>query len=320
MIYITGATGFIGSRVAARFLQRGEKVRCLVRSRARAAQLLVAGAELIEGDIGDQRVHERGMDGARGAIHLAAIYDIGIVDRRMLWRTNVEGTSAFLAAVKSQHLERAVYVSSTVALGPGTDEPAEAYTGPYHSVYHETKAESHRRARAAQRSGDHVIIVCPSFVYGPGDEGPAGRFISDILGRKLPALLSDPAWFSYVYVDDVADGIVAALDRGRIGETYLLTGEAASMTDYAKLIGEIAGVKPPAMRFPVAIAKPLGRVLDVLSRATRIRFPITHEAVVTTSRDRWLHTHERARRDLDYKPRSLREGVGETLRNYNLAF
>lgn len=317
MIYITGATGFIGSRVASRLLQRGERIRCLVRSRTKAGPLVAAGAELIEGDLTDIETHARGMQGARAAIHLAAIYDIGVVDRDALWRTNVEGTRAFLSGVRrAGGGARCVFVSSTVALGPcAGGEPTEAYDGPYHSIYHHTKAESHRLARAAQHEGLPVVIVCPSFVYGPGDEGPAGRLIDDLRARRLPALLSEPSTFSYVYVDDVADGIVAALDRGQLGGVYVLSGEEATLTDYALQVCSKAGVKPPRWRFPLGLAKLVGAVLDPLSRLTKIRFPITSEAVRTTTSDPWRHAHARASHDLDYRPRSLADGLRATLRD-----
>lgn len=316
MIYITGATGFIGSRVAHRLLERGERVRLLVRSRARAAALVQAGAELIEGDVADPAVHLRGLQDARAAIHLAAIYDIGIVDAAAIERTNVAGTRALLDATAQARTPRVLHISSTAALGPSSGaptEPSEAYSGPYHSEYHRSKAAAHRLARAGQNAGHPVIIICPAFVYGPGDHGPAGRFVNDVVHRKLPALLSKPAWFSYVHVDDVAHGIVAALDRGRPGAVYLLTGEDASMNDFAQRVAAVAGVAPPRLRLPLALARGLTFVLDPLSRITHLRFPITREAVRTTAVDRWLHTHERATRDLGYQPRLLEAGLPETV-------
>lgn len=312
MIYITGATGFIGSSVTRRLLERGERVRCLVRSRGRAAELAKLGAELIEGDLAERTTHERGLNGATGAIHLAAIYDLGVVDARAMWRTNVEGTRAFLDAAKAAATPRIVYTSTTAALGPAAGDPSEprdAYPGPYPSIYHQTKAEAHKLARAAQQSGEPVIIVCPSFVYGPRDEGPAGRFIDDLLKRKLPALLNKPAHFSYVYVDDVAAGMVAALDRGKPGEVYILSGEDTDMNTFAAQVTAVRGLKPPRLRLPVPVVRRGGALLDAIARATGLRFPITREGVTTTSVDRWLHTHERAARDLGYEPRSINEGL-----------
>lgn len=310
LIYVTGATGFIGSRVAKRLLERGDRVRVLVRNRARGAALEAQGAELVEGDVSDKAVHVQGLAGATGAIHLAAIYDVGIVNEGALERANVEGTRVFLEAAKEARTPRVVYTSTTAALGPAdSHEPEEAYEGPYHSAYHRTKSAAHRLARAAQADGMPLVIVCPSFVYGPGDGGPAGRFIEDLRKRRLPALLSRPSHFSYVYVDDVVSGLIAALETGKVGEVYILSGEATDMNDFAARVASHLGVKPPRLRMPVAVAKPIASVMDAVSRVTGIRFPMTREAVITTSVDRWLHTHERATRDLGYAPRALDEGL-----------
>ena len=132
MIYITGATGFIGERLARRFLERGEQVRCLVRSSARGEQLKALGAELVTGDVADEQVQLEGLRDAKLAYHLAAIYDVGMVDRHALEHANIEGTRVFLRAFEKSGTPRAVYVSTTVALGPtppGEPEPREAYDG-----------------------------------------------------------------------------------------------------------------------------------------------------------------------------------------------
>lgn len=316
MVYITGATGFIGSRVARLLIARGEPIRCLVRSEARGAELRALGAETIVGDAADRTIHERGLHGAAAAVHLAAIYDIGIVDGRELERVNAGGTRALLAAAEQTRTPRVVYVSTTAALGPvaaAPTEPRDAYPGPYPSEYHRTKADAHRSARDAQRDGQPVIIVCPSFVYGPGDTGPAGRFVFDLVNRKVPALLSPPAWFSYVFVDDIAVGIIAALDRGMISEVYVLSGEETSVNDYAERVAALAHVKPPRLRVPASLARWSSVLLDPIARVTGLRFPISAEAVRIGGVDRWLHTHERARRDLAYEPRSLAAGLPETV-------
>jgi dihydroflavonol-4-reductase len=311
LIYITGASGFIGSRVATKLIERGDRIRALVRSRERGSALGALGAELVIGDVADHSAHAQGLAGASGAIHLAAIYDIGIVDAAALKRSNVEGTRAFLQAAEAAGTPRIVYTSTTAALGPaaGDPEPVEAYEGPYHSEYHRTKSEAHRLARAAQKNGLPLVIVCPSFVYGPGDVGPAGRFVDDIGKRKLPALLSRPAHFSYVYVDDVVDGMIAALDTGKIGEVYILSGEPTDMNDFAQRVAARLGVRAPALRLPVGIARPAAQAMDAIARVTGIRFPLTREAVNTTAVDHWVHTHERATHDLGYEPRSLEKGL-----------
>src|SRR5690606_13262626 len=108
--------------------------------------------------------------------HNAGMYDLGAVDAAAMERTNVEGTRVFLDALRNSSVERAVYTSTTAALGPATDVGSDddVWHGPYPSVYHRTKTEAHHLAIAAQRAGASLVIVCPAFVYGPSDEGPAG--------------------------------------------------------------------------------------------------------------------------------------------------
>lgn len=316
MIYITGATGFIGERLTRRLLERGESVRCLVRSAARGAPLKALGVELVVGDVADEQAHLQGLGGVQLAYHLAALYDVGIVDRRALEQTNIDGTRAFLGALEKSRTPRAVYVSSTVALGPvppAAPEPREAYSGPYPSQYHRTKAEAHRLARQAQLRGVPLIMVCPSLVYGPGDNGPGGRFLRDLLKRRVPALLTRPARLSYVYVDDVVEGLLAAGARGQLGEVYVFSGEAASINEFAARATALAGTRPPALRFPPVLAGLTGALLDVVARPTGLRFPISRETVAVGSHDNWLHSHERATRDLGYTPRSLDQGLPATV-------
>src|SRR5690606_32725001 len=118
-------------------------------------------------------------------------------------------------------------------------------------------------------------IACPAFVYGPGDRGPGGRFTADLLAGRVPGLLSTPAWFSYVHVDDVVDGLLRAGIGGPPGAVYVLSGEHASVNDFAERVCAIAGVRPPRLRFPAGLAWVTGAVLDVVSRLTGLRFPIS---------------------------------------------
>ncbi|MGH7507415.1 MAG: NAD-dependent epimerase/dehydratase family protein, partial [Longimicrobiales bacterium] len=227
-VFITGATGFIGGRLADRFLESGHRLTCLVRTPSAAAQLEARGVHLIEGDITDPVALERGLRDAELAFHLAAIYAFGVVDEAALERTNVDGTQAFLRAIEYAGTPHAVHVSSTAALAPANHRTADvtaAWSGPYPSIYHRTKAQAHRTAREAQRRGLPLVIVCPPNVYGPGDLGPNGGLVRDAVHGRLPGLLRDPAVFDYAYVDDVADALVAAGERGRPGETYILGGD-----------------------------------------------------------------------------------------------
>jgi nucleoside-diphosphate-sugar epimerase len=315
-VFVTGGTGFIGSRLVRALLGRGERVRCLVRHAARAGGLSRLGAEIIVGDIADRSALDRGLRGARAAIHLAAVYDIGVVDAAAMERVNVTGTAAFLAATARLNTPVRICVSTTVALGPvavGSGDESTRNHGPYRSRYEETKTQAHELAVAEQQTGAPVIIVCPAYVYGPGDNGPGGRFLRDLVRKRVPGLLSNPAWFSFVHVDDVVSGLVAALDRGEPGATYVLSGEDATINAFAERAAAIAGVRPPRLRFPAALARMSGSVLDGISRATGASFPNTRENADTVAGHRWLHSHAKATAELNWQPRSLAAGLPETV-------
>ncbi|MEO7671807.1 MAG: NAD-dependent epimerase/dehydratase family protein [Longimicrobiales bacterium] len=315
-VFLTGGTGFIGSRLARVLRARGDRVRCLVRDPSRAGGLARLGAELIAGDITDRAALARGLAGADAAIHLAAIYDVGVVNESAMERVNVAGTKAFLESTAKAGTSRCIHVSTTVALGPvsvGTGDESTRNHGPYRSAYERTKVDAHERALAAQQSGLPLIIVCPSYVYGAGDTGPGGRFLRDLVRGRVPGLLARPAWFSFVHVDDVVSGIVSALDRGETGESYVLSGEEATINVFAARAAAAAGVRVPFLRFPAPLARMTGRVLDMMTRATGARFPITRENVDTVAGHRWLHSHAKATEELSWVPRSLAEGLPTTM-------
>ena len=315
--FLTGATGFIGSRVARQLARQGYRLRCLVRESSDTTDLERAGAEILRGDLLDRSLLAKGLDGAALAIHMAGAYDIGVVDSAVLERTNVEGTRAFIAAVEEAGTPRAVYISTTAALGPvpeGTgDETTEHPGDRYRSVYERTKVEAHRLAVAAQRRGVPLVIVCPANVYGPGDRGPNARFLMDLLRGRVPALPRRPAWWSYVHVDDVAAGILLAAEYGRTGTTYVLSGEDLPLDEFARRAAALAGRRPPRLRLPTAVLRLGASLMDALARVFRFRSSINRESVDMADGWRWLHSHTRATRELGWMPRPLEEGLPETI-------
>ena len=315
-VFLTGATGFIGGRLAAALHARGYRLRCLVRSPERARALAALGAELIAGDVTDEAALTQGLRGAQLAYHIAALYDIGVVDRAAMWQANVEGTRAFLKVMREHNVPRAVYVSTTVVLAaPDGDEP-RVHQAPHATEYQRTKAEAHRLAQQAQRAGAPLVIACPANVYGPGDNGPGGKFISDLLRHRLPGLPTRPTWFSYVHVDDVTDALVAAGERGVPGATYVLSGEEMNVNDYAARIVKLANTWVTPLRFPPVLVKATGIAMDAVSRLLGVRLPVSREvAVLAGSGARLLHPYTRAARELGYAPRPLTEGLPETVRD-----
>jgi dihydroflavonol-4-reductase len=318
-VFLTGATGFIGGRLALALHARGRRLRCLVRRPERAGALAALGAELIVGDVADPAAMAQGVNGVAVAIHVAGQYDLGIVDIAAMERVNVEGTRVFLDACRNAGVPRAIHVSSTVALGPVPDGVAEGdetsrYNGPYPAVYHRTKTEAHQLAVEAQQQGLPLIIVCPAFVYGPGDEGPAGRYIADVLRHRLPGLSTKPTHFSYVHVDDVVAGMIAAIEKGHDGATYVLGGEYADVNRYTAMVATMAGTWVSPLRVPPAMIRLTGRLFDVVTRLAGWRMPLSRElAAAGGGGERWLHSHARSTQDLGYSPRPLAEGLPETV-------
>lgn len=317
--FLTGATGFIGGRLARALDRRGYRLRCLVRAPARAGGLRALGAELIVGDAADEAALETGLAGAAVAFHVAGRYDLGGPDAAEMEHVNVSGTRAFLEVLRRVPVPRAVHVSTTAALGPAPPGEADGreeneYAGPYPSVYHRTKAEAHALARQGQRDGLPLVIVCPALVYGPGDEGPSGRYIRDVLRHRIPGLSTRPTWFSYVHVDDVVDGMIAAGERGTPGSTYILSGEHVTVAEFTRRIAELGGTWGPPLRFPPVLVRLTGVAMDAVSRLTGRRLPVSRElAEVAGTGERWTHSHERATRELDYHPRPLAEGLPEAV-------
>jgi nucleoside-diphosphate-sugar epimerase len=317
LVFLTGATGFIGGRLAAVLHARRYRLRCLVRSPERTGALASLGAELIVGDVTDAAAITRGLEGADLACHLAGRYEIGRVDRTTMERVNIEGTRVFLDAVRAAGVSHAIHVSSTAALGPvatGAGDETSSYDGPYPSEYHRTKTAAHRLALAAQRDGLPLTIICPAYVYGPGDEGPAAQYITDLLRHLIPGLATRPSVFSYVHVDDVVSGLVAAIERASPGSIYVLSGETATVNDFSRRVVAAAGTWASPLRFPAALVRATGSMMDLVNRLTGLRMPLSRElAEVGGTGQRWVHSHARATAELGYSPRPLAEGLPETI-------
>lgn len=316
-VFLTGATGFIGGRLAARLAERGDRLRCLARDSSDTRELEALGAELVRGDVTDADRIASGMEGADLAYHLAAIYRVGVVDEAELERVNEGGTRAFLQALRRAGTPRAVYVSTTVALGPvpeGEGDENTVHDEDFASAYERTKTEAHRLARTAQKGGLPLMIACPAYVYGPGDGGPPGQFLDDLRRGRVPGFPLRSTWYSFVHVDDVVEGLLRIGDRGRPGDSYVLSGEHRRFVDFAREAARLMGKRLSPLRFPLPALRATAALLDPVSRATGLRFPVTREGVDTVGRERrYLHSHAKATRELGWEPRGLAEGLEETV-------
>ena len=225
--FVTGGTGFIGGRVVRKLRERGDEVVALVRSSATATDLAEIGCELVEGDLGSE--------GCDSAFHVAAVYKVGIPssEREAMRDANVRGTERVLDAAIEAGVKRIVYVS-TVGIfgnthGKVVDESYQRDGEPFLSCYEETKYRSHEVALDRIAKGAPIVIVQPGGVYGPGDHSEIGNIIDQTRTGKLKMLMFPGTGFNLVYVDDVANGILLAYEKGEVGESYVLGGELSTM-------------------------------------------------------------------------------------------
>ena len=302
-VFATGTTGFLGSVIAERLRARGDTVVQLVRDPAKAALLRKTGRDVVVGDLADPDALKRGCDGCDAVVHAGAIYEVGIsVPRRAdLYEANVNGTERVLAAALAVGVPRVVHVSSIVVfgntMGKTVDETYHRGAG-YTSYYDETKTLAHRVAEAFIAKGLPVVIAQPGQIYGPGDHSGIGAIFRRAAASKLPVLTFGDLGLNFVHVDDAADGIVALLDRGRPGQAYVLGGEQARLRDAVRIMAALAGKPPPRFEVPAS----------VLRFAARLRHDVA-EVVRSADGVTFWATDAKARAELGYAPRSLREGL-----------
>jgi dihydroflavonol-4-reductase len=318
-IFLTGGTGFIGGRVAAKLRERGDDVVALVRSPDKAARLRDLGCELVEGDLSSTGAIKQGLEGADGCIHAAAIYKVGIPkkERQPMYESNVNGTENVLDAAIEAGVSKIVYVSTVAVFGNTkeqvVDETYQRDEGEgFLSCYDETKYRSHQIAKDRIGKGAPVVIVQPGGVYGPGDHSELGNFIDQTRTGKLRAKAFPQLGLNMVFVEDVAAGILLALDRGKVGESYVLGGQIGRMDDVIRTTAELSGQKYPKATLPPALMKlsaPLGPVVGPV-----MGFPPNFsEAIKSSDGVTYWAKHDKAMRELGYSPLDLETGLKETL-------
>jgi dihydroflavonol-4-reductase len=313
---VTGATGFVGAAVARALLAAGWQVRALVRSGANRGNLREA-VEVAEGDLADVASLERALEGCTGLFHAAADYRLGTRDPGPLYRTNVEGTRNILQAARRCGVARIVYTSSVATIGiPSDGSPGEERTpvGLSHMIghYKRSKYLAEEVVRDAARMGMSVVIVNPSTPVGPGDikPTPTGQLVLDAASGRMPAYVD--TGLNIVHVDDVAAGHLAAYERGRAGERYILGGEDMSLRAILEQIAQLVGRKPPRIRLPYAVVLPIAYVAEGFAAVTGRSGRVTLEGV-RMSRKRMYFSSGKAVSELGYHWRPPLEAFADAV-------
>jgi nucleoside-diphosphate-sugar epimerase len=316
--FMTGATGFVGSRLAKKLRDRGDEVVCLVRSPDKAAELKAAGCELVAGDLSDRQAIRKAMEGADAVFHLAADYRVGVrtSEYPKMREANIGGTTCVLDAAADAGVAKIVYVSTVAVFGnTGGEVVDESYRHPggsYTSEYERTKVEAHRVAEERIAQGAPIVIVQPGGIYGPGDHSAVGSQIDQAARGKLPALAFPDLGLNMVHVDDVADGILAAHDKGKAGEAYVLGGELTTLGKIVRKAAEIGGRKPPRITMPTAVLKAMVPIAPLVTKAMGVG-PNLKELISTSDGVTFWAKDDKARRELGYQPRDLDTGLRQTI-------
>lgn len=314
--FLTGATGFIGGRLARQLREAGHEVRALVRDPRKADELEKSGVVLHAGDIRHRPSVESAMAGADGVFHVAAWYKIGARDRRQAWAINVEGTRNVLETMRDLGIPKGVY-TSTVAVFSDTRgrlvDESYRFEGRHLSEYDRTKWAAHYEvALPMMASGLPMVIVQPGVVYGPGDTSAVANAFRQYLAGKLPAVPRGSE-YCWAHVDDVARGHLLAMEKGRPGESYILAGERRTLAEAFAIAQGITGIRPPRMQVPPWALKAMSTALTPVNAAIPLPETYHPETLRAGAGATYLGDNAKARMELGYAPRPLHDGLQETL-------
>src|SRR5436190_4434219 len=306
LAFITGATGFLGSHVARALAEHGADLRLLVRPNSNTKNITGLKVDLVTGDLRDPASLEKGIAGCEVIFHVAADYRLWVRDPNEMYRSNVEGTRAILEAARKTGVRRVVYTSSVATIGftsngQPADENSPVSLDNMIGHYKRSKFMAEQVAIEAARAGQDIVIVNPSTPVGERDikPTPSGRIIVDFLKKKFPAYVD--TGLNLVDATECARGHIAALEKGRSGERYILGGENLTLKQILDKLAAITGLPSPKVRVPYLLALATGVVDEVVTGVVlRRELRVTIDAV-HIGRMKMFVSSGKAERDLGWK-------------------
>ncbi len=309
MILVTGASGFVGSAVLRKLLDRGHDVRALLRPGSDRRNLEGLSVDIAEGDLLDPASLKPALKGCRGLFHVAADYRLWAPDPKPMFSANVDGTRSLLLAAGEAGVERIVYTSSVAVLGllPGeavSDEETPVTFDDMIGPYKQSKFLAEVEVRGlVENEGLAVVIVNPSTPIGPRDikPTPTGRLIVDAATGKMPAYVD--TGLNVAHVDDVAEGHLLAFEKGEIGERYILGGENMALQEILQGVARITGGKAPRIRLPHDLIMPVAVLAEAWTRLTGGGEPFVTVDGLKMAKKKMYFSYAKAEHALGYSPR-----------------
>ena len=311
---VTGATGFIGSRVTRLLVERGDEVAVAVRPTSDVGVLADLPLTTVVADVCDRRTVRRAMRGVDRVFHVAGTTNLGL-DRARTFAVNLEGTRIVLEEALRADVQRLVYTSSVAAIGPAlegatADESNVWDAGRYAIPYVDSKHEAEALAFRLAARGLPLVIVNPAHVLGAGDPGRSSTvLVRRFLRRQIPAYVEGT--INIVGVDDVAHGHLLADERGQVGERYILGNRNFTLDRLFADLGRLSGVQPPVVKLPLPVALALAAAAEQLP-GPRIPSPVEVRAASL----RWAFVNTKARRELGWRTSPHEDCLEQTIAWY----
>jgi len=313
-IFVTGATGFLGSHVARQLLARGADLRLLLRTTSRTDNIDGIAAERVIGDLRDPESLKKGMSGCEFVFHVAADYRLWAPNRNELYDSNVEGTRNILQAARDSGVRRVIYTSSVATMGFGnngrlTDERSPVTLANMIGDYKRSKFLAEQLVLEAGRSAGNVVMVNPTTPVGERDikPTPSGQIIVDFLRGKFPAYVD--TGLNLVDVADCAGGHLLAMEKARPGERYILGGENLTLKQILDKLAAITGLSSPKVKLPYAVALATGVVDTVVTGKMLRRQPRVTIDAVRMGRKKMFVASSKAERELGWNPRPVDDAL-----------
>ena len=319
MVLVTGATGHIGNVLVRKLIEKGEKVRALVMPGDNSISLEGLKLQIIEGDVRNSKDVMMACEGIDVVYHLAAIISIVPGHKKLIYDVNVGGVENILKAVKEAHVRRLIYTSSVHAfsepkVGSVINEKIPFDPSKTAGTYGKSKATAVLKViQAVHQDGIDAVVICPAGVIGPYDYklSEMGKVILRYMRDKLKINIKGA--FDFVDVRDVVEGEIAAAEKGKRGEVYILSGEQISMEKFMEILKEITGKSGPVFSLPKYTGGFISLFSALYSFILKRKALFTPYTVHTLTRH-YTFSHEKAFKELGYSPRPIFESITDTVK------